>query len=83
MELLPIVIKNIIMEYKRQIELTEKFNKCILEIQQIRHFIWNDFDENIINNVSLRGYTSYSLHQMYPGVVLGILNCKTGFDVIW
>ncbi len=79
---IPIVLKNIILSYKEQLDITEKYNKCVSEINEIKHYIWDDIDEEITNNVSLREYTSYSLHQMYPGFVLGIINCKTGFDVI-
>jgi len=83
MENLPIVLQNIIIEYKRQLDITEIFNECILDINKIRYFLWDNLDENLTNNISLRDNTSYILQQMYPGFILGIHNIKTGLDVIF
>lgn len=82
MENLPIVLKNIILEYKQQLDITEKYNKCVLEINKIRYFLWDNIDENLTNNISLRNHTSYTLEQMYPGFILEVQNDE-GLNVIF
>ena len=43
MEKLPLEIENIIMDYKSQLEVAEKYQKCINEIKESYYSCFNDF----------------------------------------